>query len=117
MTMMKLSGDITEIEGKVGGDVYRKDVCGQHIQAYPRLVKHESPSQIRQRKAFRSALYFCGGGNLTGEDVEKWWIYSKNHPKKNSKGETVYLTPFLACVRINTMRFRNDLEPITEPPE
>lgn len=117
MAMVKLDSSITELEGKEGGTVFRKDVCGQHAQSLPRHVKRETPLQREQRKAFLRALYFCGKVTQMDRNYGEWWTYTVMHPKMNSKGERIILSPMMACVRINTIRARNKVILLELPPE
>lgn len=117
MALVKPGSTVTELEGKEGGTVFRKDICGQHAQSLPRSIKHETPLQRKQRRAFRGAITYCLKTALTEENTKLWWIYSYNHPKTNKKGEVIYLTPFTACLRINTIRGRNDLDLVPTPPD
>lgn len=114
--MVKLDKTIAAIDGQTGGDVFRHDVCGQHIQKPPRHVKSLTPNQIRQNKAFLKALYYCGEVTTFNEHFAEWWEYAIKHPKTNIKGEKIILTPFTACLRINTIRFRNNLDGTPIPP-
>lgn len=117
MAMAKLGVGFTELEGTIGGTVFRKDVCGQHAQSLPRRIKRESPLQREQRMAFLKAVHFCSEATLMGNYFGEWWLYAVKHPKTNSKGERIILTPMMACVRVNTVRFRNNVDPLEQPPE
>lgn len=105
------------MNGKEGGTVFRRDICGQHEQMFPRYVHHETPAQTTQRRAFRRAITYCLKEALTEENTKLWWIYCYDHPITNKKGEVTYLTPFLACLRINTIRGRNELDLVQTPPD
>jgi len=117
MALVKLGAGIVEINGQVGGDIYRRDIRGQHVQSTPRLLRKESPKQKKRRRAFRKTLNFCSHNPVFIESYEAWWIWCADHPFKNKKGETRYYHPWLACVRINTIRTFNDLEPVSLPPD
>jgi len=108
---------LTEINGKKGGEIYRHDNCGQHIQKYPRLVKKwGSPSQTKIQNAF-SQLWFHWWKKYTNEyQHQMWWIYSRLRPQKNKKGEPTYLTGFNMFVKINLPRLIKDLPPYLDPP-
>lgn len=115
--MIKVGANIAEIEGRVGGDIYRKDVCGQHIQKTPRLVKKNSPAQTVQRRAFLKAMSFCHRKNLTFEEWDSWWLYTVMHPITNKKGKRIILEPCQKCMSINIYRALNDLPMIKKAPE
>lgn len=114
--MLKLGSGITEIEGKSGGEIYRKDQCGQHIQSTPRTVDSEgSPAQKKRRRAWRKCLNYIRK-NTTVEFAGRWQIYANQHPKVNKKGERITLTWWQMFMRINVVRVYNDLEPLQFPP-
>ena len=90
MAMAKLDGTITNIDGKVGGNIFRNDVCGQHIQATPRHIDKKSPAQLRQRRAFLRALRFCNERRMTWEEFNSWWLYTIFHPVTNKKAKDAF---------------------------
>lgn len=103
MAMVKLSGMITEIEGKVGGNVWRSDVCGSHIQALPTPRRKEpSPQQKDRQKAFRFLITITKRC-FTVEIAAYWQDHANRHPRTNKKGETYTLTWFqmFICHNIN----------------
>lgn len=112
--MVKLDHTITEIEGKVGGNVWRKDVCGQHVQAFPRMVGKFKPSP--SQKAFTRSKNAWMSHVWTQPELDLWWTWCYQHPKMNKKGETTYLHPFLEFLSVNTKRILNDKEIVYEPP-
>lgn len=114
MAMIKLGPDIENLSGKVGGNIYRSDVCGPHIQGYPRIVhpRKESESQI----AFRRAQSAWLSHKWTQSELDAWWIWCYNHPRTNKKGETIYLHPFLAFLSVNSKRILAGEEIIYTPP-
>ncbi len=115
MAMAKLGGGITEINGRMGGNIYRRDQCGQHIQGYPRIIdRHPSPSQLKRRNAWRTC-YGYWKKHATWEFVARWQQYANNHTITNRKGETYALTHYQMFMKINVTRVYNDVE-ITEYP-
>jgi len=116
MAMVKTSLLLTSVEGKEGGTIWREDVCGQHMQAHPREVHRETPSQKLQRDAFRKAWYCLR--RAAREGTVKWWVlYAADHPIKNKKGETVTLAWHQWFIKLNVIRLRNDLECDLMPPD
>ncbi len=102
MAMVKLSGDIIDINGTVGGSVWRVDVCGQHVQAFPRIIDDKQPTS--QQRAFTMAKNAWMTHIWQQSEIDKWWIWCYDHPKKSKKGETMYLHPFLAFLSVNIKR-------------
>jgi len=115
MAMVKTDGIVTEIEGKFGGTVFRKDQCGQHIQAAPRYIGRivETP----QQKAFSKAKTAWMNHDWTESELNRWWIWCYQHPKTNKKGETVYFHPFLAFLSVNIKRILEDKDIVILPVE
>ncbi len=117
MAMVKLSAGITEIEGKSGGDVWRKDQCGQHVQAAPRHVdKYASYRQKKRRRAYLKCMNYIRE-HATVEFAARWQIYANQHPRKNKKGESYTLAWWQQFMSINIKRVYNDLEILQYPPE
>lgn len=91
MAMAKLSDGVIEIEGKFGGSIFRKDQCGQHIQAYGRDIDSEPTlKQVTRRNAFARIMHYIPS-HATVWFVQSWSQYAYEHPKKNKKGETYFL--------------------------
>jgi hypothetical protein len=114
MVMVKFSDPAVDIEGKVSGVYYRHDQCINHIQAMPRVVDRFEKSP--QNKAFTRAKNAWSSHQWTQSEIDKWWIWCYDHPKKNKKGETVYLHPFLAFLSVNTKRILTGKEIVITPP-
>lgn len=113
--MVKLGPGITEINGKTGGNVYRVDQCGQHIQKKPKTVKKKSPLQYSQQMAWIKASNFWLN-HWTIQIYNAWWVYSSLHPIVNKKGEVRYRQPFNAFMHINVIRARNVVLMLLWPP-
>lgn len=117
MSLVRYGGGITEINGQVGGDVFRRDRCGNHAQATPRHIDGPpSGPQVLQRKCFRRVLTFWQR-NWTREFAAKWRQYAQLHPRTNKKGETIILTDGKAFMSINIPRCLNNLEFLKGPPD
>lgn len=113
--LVKTGQNITEIEGKSGGDIYRTDVCGQHIQSYPREVDSPiTPAQEARRKAFRTLTNYFKS-HATVEFAARWQIYADSHTKTNKKGEVIRLTWWQQFIAYNINRVVAG-EPIIEFP-
>jgi hypothetical protein len=111
--MLKVRGGMFEVEGKSGGTVYRKDVCGQHAQAYPRIVNpyKETP----QQKAFTRAKNVWMSHKWTPFELGQWWEWCQHHPLTNKKGEVGYFHPFLAFLHVNIKRILNGQDILLVP--
>jgi hypothetical protein len=117
MAMVKLGSGIVEIEGKSGGNIWRKDQCGQHVQSYPREI--ERPSTLAQRKRRRAYLRLMNyiRRYSTLEFVQRWQSYSHHHPRNNRKGESHTLTWWQMFISTNVNRVVNGEDILDYPPE
>lgn len=114
--MVKLGAGIVEINGKSGGDIWRTDTCGQHVQSYPRLVNHEpSDSQRKRRRAFQACRRVWSKW-FSDVFVKMWNQYAERHPAKNKKGETFIMTGGQIFMKINITRYYNDTPLLQWPP-
>lgn len=117
MAMIKRGPGIENFSGKVGGVIYRNDHCGAHVQAPPRYIEHEpTPSQKSRRGCFQRLWFHYWKRVVTREQRDLWWTYSYNHPHRNKKGETVYLTAFNQFVAININRCTKGQMILLDPP-
>lgn len=113
MAMIKTDG--IEIQGKVGGDVFRSDQCGPHIQASPRDIEHEPTQKQRLRRlAFRACIDYIRT-HATLIWVSEWQIYANEHPKKTCKGKIYALAWWQQFVSYNINRIIAG-EPIIDLP-
>lgn len=117
MAMVKTKGPVIQSQGKQGGNVDRFDQCGQHKQTTPRIINKEpSPRQRIVRNCFRKVARFFYS-QLTGDQYKQWYIWARNHPQKNHKGETYWYTPYGAFTHFNFVRCREGLDCLLTPPE
>lgn len=117
MAMTKLGGGITEINGKMSGNIFRHDQCGQHIQSWPRQVALKNPTeeQLLQRACFRDCVWVWGN-DVTDQQVLRWYHYAAMHWKTNKKGEPIQLSGWNAFLSINLPRARNGVVLLRDPP-
>lgn len=104
MAMVVLASPFVAIEGRIGSEIWRYDVCGQHVQSAPRFIHHEATvKQIIRRKAFRllrtyikihATPYFAG----------VWQDYANKHPRRGRKGKTYFLAWWAMFISFNINR-------------
>jgi len=116
MAMVKKSAMAADKQGGQGGNVFRIDQCGEHVQSKPRRVYSPSQNQMDSQRAFRKSLTFCAS-IMTLEKAAEWMTYSDRHPKKDKKGDIWYMNPIMACLSVNIPRVRLGLEPTETPPQ
>jgi len=116
MVMVKLGGTITDIQGKVGGAVWRSDVCGSHLQKEPRPPGGgPSPAQKARRRAFQFLLTITKRC-FTVEVAAYWQDYADKHPRKNKKGKVRDLTWFQVFISYNINKVVAGEDPDLLPP-
>lgn len=101
MAMVRMDGIITEIDGKGPGGIWRYDQCKQHLQTYPRLIDMQpsDPRAVRMKAFMRLMQYIRH--HATVHFVQCWSHYANTHPRKNKKGETIYLTWHTSFISYN----------------
>jgi len=92
MAMVVVSNRIIDINGKVGGNIYRSDKCGIHVQTTPRTIRRDPTNNQKIRRNAWRALVTNYIKKLTQDQVYAWQDYANRHPRKNRKGETYTLT-------------------------
>ena len=102
MAMVSLANGIEDINGQVGGNIWRYDVCGFHIQRAPgpSVGYRESP----QQKAFGQCKTAWSNHEWTQAEYDLWWTWCEANPKPNKKGEIRYFHPFIAFLSVNIKR-------------
>lgn len=117
MALAKTDDSIAEIEGRIGGNVWRHDDAGQHVYAYT-LGATRPPSNLqkKRRNAFQQCINFWNN-IVTDTQRAEWQNYADNHPTTNMKGETIILTAYQAFMHINLYRAYNDIDLIASPPD
>lgn len=117
MSLVKLGDGVVDINGKIGGDIFRNDLCGKHVQATPRRITQEPrPNQKKQRRAFRRCINYVRQ-NMTAIRSALWQQHANLHPITNKKGEKQILSWWQMFLKYNLVRLRNDLDILEDPPE
>lgn len=116
MALAKYGDSVVDIEGKFGGVIFRRDRCGNHIQAMGYGPHQATPKQNKRRRWFSRLTRMFLSEHGTEKNVKLWWIYSYNRPRTNKKGEVYYLNPLMAYISYNLIRVMNDLDPVATPP-
>ena len=114
MAMVQLANGVEDINGQVGGNVWRYDVCGFHIQKAPggSIGFRVSP----QQKAFGRCTSAWSNHSWLQLEIDRWWRWCDANPTKNKKGETRYYHPFLAFLSVNIKRILVGKEIIYQAP-
>lgn len=114
--MVVYKAPLEQKSGKEGGNIYRSDNCGEHVQAYPRLIKKPpSQKQLIRRDCFLVALHRFSR-ILTYDQITAWWDYSRRHPVKNKKGETIILAASAHYTKYNINRCVEHKPWVDDPP-
>lgn len=116
MALAKTDDSIIEIEGRIGGDIWRYDDSGQHVYAHTTgTSKQPSDLQLKRRKAFIECVNFWKE-HITLEHILQWENYAQSHESTNRKGEPIILTAYQMFMHINIYRAYNDVELLLSPP-
>jgi len=113
--MIKTDGTITNITGKIGGNIYHRDRYSLHIKPKTYRPHQPSTSQKTQRSYFNQVKNCWLSHAWTRRESLLWWNYCWQHPKKNKQGETRYLHPWLAFLSVNIKRLANSHPVIYTP--
>lgn len=114
MVMLKLGPDIIDIEGKVKGEYYRRDVCGQHLQAYQSKKRYKPSSQ---QKAFTKAANAWSAHEWSSWELNAWIVWDIRHPKKNKKGKVGLWGAFLCFMSTAIKQIQLDVDISYYPPD
>lgn len=101
MGLVMYGGGVTQISGRIGGDVHARNKSGNYIRAG---TKPTNPNTARQQ-AVRSAIAeLCArwGNILTAVQRTAWNLYASNVAMKNRLGQTIFLSGFNHFIRSNT---------------
>jgi len=116
MVMLKLAAPLTEIEGSIGGNTYWVDQCGQHMREKKPKRDWSTDAQKAVRSSFSACTRAWSNHQWSQHELNLWWTWCWDHPKKTKKGKTFYYHPFLAFIHINMKRQLASL-PITFTPQ
>jgi len=105
MAMVRFGPEIVEINGKMGGDIWRYDWCKQHCQSMGRYIDKEptKPQKIR-RKQFTKLLSYVRTWGKESKFVQLWQAYCNSHPETNKKGEVYSLAWHQGFISYNLNR-------------
>lgn len=115
MVMIRMLSNASDINGKFGGVRYRRDNCGLHMEKIPDKRPPEWWKPMPQNKAFGKCTTAYSNHKWLPIELDLWWMWCAAHPRKNKKGDTYYLHPFLAFMTVNIKRLRDGKEIIFVP--
>lgn len=117
MAMVKFGGGIVEINGKQGGNIWRRDQCIQHMQKFPRQVNTHNPKQELRRRWFSKLIHHYIPMWATQEFVASWQQYAYDHPRVSRKYGIYTLTWWTQFLSSNINRVIAGEEPYRFPSE
>jgi len=115
MGQVKTSALISDITGKVGGNIFSRNRYGLSVRAFTKPVNVNSTLQQAARAAMAS-LVERWSSTLTAAQRTAWGLYADSVAVQNKLGETVYLTGQNMYVRTNCILVQNSLTPIDDAP-
>jgi len=114
MALLKLSGVVTKISGKIGGSVLGTSVNGSYIRQNAYSIKNPSPSQqIQRTKIYQVPQEWV---NSTALQKSNWLTETVNYPYVNRVGDSVFYTAYQLFNYINQNRLLINLALIANPP-
>ena len=117
--MLKLGLPLTAIEGRIGGNTYWTDQCGQHMRedtGGPDTAEERTFLQRQQNRIYRQVTRAWVRHKWTLHEVLLWQSYSQQHPRIGRKGNTYHLPPYQMFLSVNIIRVAQSLPIIYEPP-
>lgn len=99
MALLKLSGIITKISGKIGGSILGTSNNGSYIKQNSYGQQNASPQQSKQRQ--KIGLITQGWRSLTITQQNLWKADVSNYPYVNRVGDTVNYTGYQLFNYIN----------------
>jgi hypothetical protein len=115
MGQIKTSALISDITGKVGGNVFARNRYGLSVRSFTAPVNVNSTLQQAARSAMAS-LVERWSSTLTSSQREAWTLYADSVAMQNKLGETMYLTGQNHFVRANAVLVQNGLTPVDDGP-
>jgi len=105
MGLVMYGGGITQISGRIGGDVHARNRYGNYIRAGTKPTNPNTALQIQYRSAV-AALVARWSDTLTALQRAAWNLYASSVAMKNKLGQTIYLSGFNHYIRSNVMLAR-----------
>jgi len=102
MALIKLGGGITDIRGKMGGNVFSRNKGGNYIRANVRPCNPRSPLQ-NQRRAHMAHLTKYWSNTLTPQERVDWIAYAAGTAWTNKLGEAITINGMAAFLRVNAV--------------
>jgi len=115
MALIKTSGIVAAISGKVGGSVYSRNRYGAYVRNWAKPVNPNSSAQQKVR-ADMGALVSDWFNELTVAQRASWAVYAAAVNFVNRLGETITLTGFNHYIRSNIARLSNSMTRISAGP-
>lgn len=116
MALTRLAHGLHDINGKRGGNIYRRDGSGTHASAYPRLVNRPPTAEQADQRKYFSECVIAWTGLAETEFPMLWQIYSSMHPVTNKKGETKILTGRNQFFKVNMKELALGQPILNNPP-
>jgi len=115
MALIKTSGLVSAISGKVGGSVYSRNRYGAYVRNWAKPVNPNSDAQQKVRADMGSVVsdWF---NVLSAAQRAAWAVYAAAVNFTNRLGETITLTGFNHYVRSNIARLNNLMTSVSAGP-
>jgi hypothetical protein len=114
LEMAIISPIFGEMRGKLGGNVYSRNIGGPYVRMH---AVPTNPNSARQQST-RNWLATCAAawnGTLTAGQRAQWNEFAETHSALNSLGQTIFLTGLDWYTKVNSRLLDAGLTPIAEP--
>lgn len=113
MALLKLGGLVTNISGRIGGNILGTSPNGSYIKSNSYSQQHPSPAQSLQRTQLYPITQLWSTLNSTQKAL--WDAEVINYPYVNRVGDTVYYSGYQLFLNCNMGRQLSNLSPLTTP--
>lgn len=115
MALVKYGGGVTQMSGRIGGDVHARNSTSNYIRAGTKPINPNTARQIVVRSLV-AELTARWGATLTAVQRTAWNLYAASVAMKNRLAETIYLSGFNHYVRSNVFRMQGGMAVVDAGP-
>lgn len=99
MATVKFSAVVSDVRGKIGGNVFARGKNGSYIRSFS--MPRNANSQIQQVRRNNFSYYSAKWRSLTVNERRQWVLSAASLPYNNRVGETSFYSGFQQFMRVN----------------
>jgi len=92
MALVKFGGGVTEMRGKLAGNVFSRNAAGAIVRKLTKPINPRTARQMAQRNIMATLVIAWNG--LTQAQRDQWNVYGAATPTLNGIGETIFVAGF-----------------------